>query len=136
VWRATPPEHSSAKSFALIGIGDRIRRNAEPFLAEVDAPLTLVSNWRPCATIPPAMPHEVLQRDDWNGSDSIKIRDVFQLQKDQKRVVCELWRHPFGWELRLEAAGEMLQTQVCRSQKEWIETFEAWKPAMLKKGWQ
>jgi hypothetical protein len=42
---------------------------------------------------------------------------------------------PLGWELRLEAAGEMIQTQVCRSQEEWVRTFEQWKAAMIEKGW-
>ena len=31
---------------------------------------------------------------------------------------CELWTHAFGWECRLFAGGEMLATQVCRSDHE------------------
>ena len=60
--------------------------------------------------------------------------EVFRLQK-RRSVPCELGKHPFGWELRLDAAGEMIQTQVCRSPKEWVELFEEWKSAMLEKGW-
>jgi hypothetical protein len=81
------------------------------------------------------MPSRVPQRIDWNGDQPIRIGDVFHLQKDQTRTVCELWKHPFGWELRLEAAGEMIQTQVCRSREEWVRTFEQWKAAMIEKGW-
>jgi hypothetical protein len=44
-------------------------------------------------------------------------------------------RHPFGWELRLEASGEMIQTQLCRSQNEWVKLFGEWKAAMIEKGW-
>jgi hypothetical protein len=77
---------------------------------------------------------EVPQRNDWNGSEPVRIGEVL-LRKDRKRAVCELWKHPFGWELRLEAAGEMIQTQVCRSQKEWVDLFEQWKLAMIEKGW-
>jgi hypothetical protein len=80
------------------------------------------------------MPEYVPQRAEWDHP-SIKISELFQLQKDTKRAVCELWKHPFGWELRLEAAGELLQTQVCRSQTEWVDLFEQWKAAMLEKGW-
>jgi hypothetical protein len=78
---------------------------------------------------------QVPQRNDWDGGQPIKIGDVFRLQKDQKPAVCELWKHPFGWELRLEAAGEMIQTPVCRSQLEWVRTFGEWKAAMIEKGW-
>jgi hypothetical protein len=72
------------------------------------------------------MPLEVPQRNDWDPQP-IRISDLFTLRKGDKHAVCELWRHAFGWELRLEAAGEMLQTQVCRSQKEWVDLFEQWK---------
>lgn len=39
-------------------------------------------------------------------------------------------------ELRLTAGTELLQSHVCRSQMEVIETQEQWKAAMLEKGWQ
>jgi hypothetical protein len=84
---------------------------------------------------PAAMPRQVPQRNDWNGGQPIKIGEVFHVQKDQKRAVCELWTHPFGWELRLEAAGEIIQTQVCRSQEGRGRPFEQWKGAMIEKGW-
>lgn len=77
---------------------------------------------------------QVLQRDDWRG-DPRKQGDLFELRKGKKRAICELWTHPLGWEVRLEASGELLRTQVCRSQDEVFATFESWKAAMVAKGW-
>jgi hypothetical protein len=61
---------------------------------------------------------------------------VWTLHKGRKVARCVVWPHQFGWELRLTAALELLQTHVCRSETELIETQEQWKAAMLEKGWQ
>ena len=37
-----------------------------------------------------------------------------------------LYSHQFGWELRLTAGTELIQSHVCRSQTELIETQEQW----------
>ena len=68
MWRATPPEHSSVKSFAWSGIGDRIRQNAEPFLAEVDASLTLVGKWRDDRVLRSRPPCLFKSSNAWNGT--------------------------------------------------------------------
>jgi hypothetical protein len=47
-----------------------------------------------------------------------------------------LQTHPLGFELRLTAANELLQSHVCRSQDDVLNTFEQWKTAMQKKGWR
>jgi hypothetical protein len=77
---------------------------------------------------------QVLQRDDWRG-DARHMGDAFLLKKGSRTATCGLWSHPFGWELRLHAAGELFQTQVCRSQDDVFSTLEAWKAAMIEKGW-
>ena len=81
------------------------------------------------------MPIQVLQRAVWDG-EPIKQGETFRLKKDEKAAVCELWSHRFGWELRLIAAGELLNSHVCRSQDEVFSTFEMWRAAMVDKGWQ
>jgi hypothetical protein len=49
--------------------------------------------------------------------------------------VCELWSHEFGWELRLVVdGGELIRSQVCRSQDEVLDVTEQWKAAMVGKG--
>ena len=54
--------------------------------------------------------------------------------KGKRKASCELWTHVLGWELRLVASGELLRSQVCRTQEEVFDTFEQWKAAMLEKG--
>jgi hypothetical protein len=36
---------------------------------------------------------------------------------------------------RLDVAGSLYRSQVCRSQDEVFDTSEAWKTAMMDKGW-
>ena len=46
-----------------------------------------------------------------------------------------LYTHQLGWELRVES-GELLMTQVCRSDRKIEDVSAAWKTAMLDKGWR
>jgi len=46
-----------------------------------------------------------------------------------------LWSHELGWELRLEANGELIGSQVCRNNEQVLTTTEQWKKAMIEKGW-
>jgi hypothetical protein len=47
-----------------------------------------------------------------------------------------MFSHQFGWELRLEVDGELIQSQVCRSQDEVFSTWESWLVPMKEKGWR
>ena len=69
-----------------------------------------------------------------------KLPDVFSLTKPQgNRVltaVCELWTHPFGWELRLMVDGEGVRpSSVVRSAQEIRTTADMWRSSLLEKGW-
>jgi hypothetical protein len=44
-------------------------------------------------------------------------------------------RLPHGTDLRLWADGELRRTQLCRSQKELIDTQHEWREALKAKGW-
>ena len=55
--------------------------------------------------------------------------------KGDKVARCLLVTHPLGWELRL-MTSDLLRSQVCRSSQEILDTHEAWKAAMVEKGWQ
>lgn len=77
---------------------------------------------------------EVLQRWVWNGTPEY-MGDTIRLRKGTLEARCGLWSHQFGWELRLDAGGEMLRTQVCRSQEEVLSTTEEWRAALEEKGW-
>jgi hypothetical protein len=83
------------------------------------------------------MPH--IQRSIWNGPPE-RLSDAFRLTKLKgKRAetpVCEIWSHPFGWELRLTIDGHGLQmSSVVRSADEIRQTAEQWRTAMAERGW-
>lgn len=81
---------------------------------------------------------QVLQRADWHGEPHA-IGNLFRLQKDkcgqQLKAACRLVTHQLGWELRLEIAGSLQRSEVCRSQDEVLDKSEQWKAAMIEKGW-
>jgi hypothetical protein len=79
---------------------------------------------------------EVLRRDDWDGRLR-QLGDWFVLAKGKRRARCAIQTHPLGWELRLlvEPGDELLQSEVCRTQEKVFATGDAWKEALLSKGW-
>ena len=81
---------------------------------------------------------QVLQRPDWHG-EPFAVGDLFLLHKDKCgepiEAACRLVTHQLGWELRLEIAGSLQRSEVCRSQDEVLDTSEQWKAAMIEKGW-
>ena len=78
----------------------------------------------------------VLQRPNWYGSP-VDLGELFILKKNRRRATCKLRSHQFGWELRLfiGSQDDVVQTQVCRSQDEVLDTSDQWKAAMIEKGW-
>ena len=46
------------------------------------------------------------------------------------------WTHALGWEVRLEINGDLQRSEVFRSQDDVLTAGEAWKAAMIDKGWQ
>ena len=79
---------------------------------------------------------QVLQRPDWHGSP-VDLGELFILKKNGRAATCKLRSHQFGSELLLfvSSQAEVVQTQVCRSQKDVLSTGEAWKGKMVEKGW-
>jgi hypothetical protein len=76
----------------------------------------------------------------WN-SDPERLPDGFTVTKTKAdqilKAVCEVWTHPFGWELRLMIDGHGLQmSSVARSGGEMLSRVEQWHAAMREKGWQ
>jgi hypothetical protein len=51
----------------------------------------------------------------------------FRVRKAAGSRWCDLWSHPLGWEVRLFAAGQVVQSRVCRTQDEVLTTMEVWK---------
>jgi hypothetical protein len=75
------------------------------------------------------------QRADWFGERQ-QLSPAWTLRKGHKKAECAVWSHQFGWELRLSAGTELLQSQVVSSQKELVEVCMGWRDAMIAKGWQ
>jgi hypothetical protein len=62
--------------------------------------------------------------------------ELFLLRKAGHRTaVCKLFSHQLGWECRLMVRGELVQSQVCRTQDEVLSTGEQWKAALIERGW-
>ena len=69
----------------------------------------------------------------WNGVP-VELETVWTLAKRDRVARCVLLSHELGWELRIDS-GDLLLTQVCRSDQEIEDVSAAWKAAMIEKGW-
>jgi hypothetical protein len=82
---------------------------------------------------------QVLRRLSWSGEPEA-LGDTFRVHRtrcgQQLEAACRLVTHQLGWELRLEVAGSVQRSQVCRTQDEILGTTELWKAAMVEKGWR
>jgi hypothetical protein len=47
-----------------------------------------------------------------------------------------MFTHVFGHELRLEVRGQLVESQVCRSDEEILNYQEWWRAALEAKGWK
>ena len=84
-----------------------------------------------------AMAKQYLQRSDWHGEPK-EMAELFHLAKgNNRRVRCLIFTHQFGFELRLVFAskGELLRSQVCRTDDEVLTAGEQWKASLVKQGW-
>jgi hypothetical protein len=64
-----------------------------------------------------------------------QLGDMWTCRKGSRSLMCSAWTHPHGWELRVEADGEMVRTQVCRHEADVFETAQLWKSAATQNGW-
>ena len=78
----------------------------------------------------------MMPRQGNRSAEPSKQRELFVLQRNQRRAVCELWTHQLGWELRIVTPYQTLMTQVCGSEQEALATSESWKAAMIAKAWR
>jgi hypothetical protein len=73
------------------------------------------------------------QREFWTGQPA-ELETMWTLRKSGKVARLVLLTHQLGWELRVES-GDLLLTQVCRSDREIEDVSAAWRGAMIEKGW-
>jgi signal peptidase I len=79
---------------------------------------------------------EVVQRSRWLGEPTV-LSHLFPAPQRPVRPTAR-GRLPccharVGWELRLEIAGPLQESQVCRTQDEVLDTSEQWKAAMSRR---
>jgi hypothetical protein len=60
---------------------------------------------------------------------------LFDLRKGARRVVCTLWNHPIGGELRCEVDGELVRSQAGRDGMALFDCGMEWKRQFDEKGW-
>lgn len=75
-----------------------------------------------------------LRRENWNGHP-VELGEGFRVRKGRHEAVCWLRTHEFGWELVLNVDGSLQRSEVCRRKDDILDTTEAWKSAMLGRGW-
>ena len=74
------------------------------------------------------------QRGFRNGQPA-QLETLWTLTKRGKVARLVLLTHQLGWELRVDS-GDVLLTQVCKSDREIEDVSAAWKAAMIEKGWR
>lgn len=50
-------------------------------------------------------------------------------------VVCRMFTHPLGHELRLELSGRLQVSHVCRTDEEIVECQQRWRATLESEGW-
>ena len=73
-------------------------------------------------------------RASWNGVP-IELQTLWTLSKGSRTARLMMFTHQLGWELKIDS-GDMLLTQVCRSDQEIEDVSAAWREAMIEKGWR
>ncbi len=86
-----------------------------------------------------AMLPDPLKAPGWNGAPAA-VGELFRLHRvrcgQPVAAVCQLVTHQLGWELRLEIAGSVQRSEVCRTHDAVLDTSESWKDGMIENGWR
>ena len=76
----------------------------------------------------------VLQSALWHGTPR-EVAESWTLKKGQRRAVCRMFTHVFGFELRLEVSRELVASQVCKTDEEVLVCQEFWRARLATEGW-
>lgn len=80
------------------------------------------------------LPILVIQRMPWNGTPQEEAT-WWTLQRAGQRAICRMFRHPTGYELRLEISNEPFVSEVCRQDDDVLACQERWRAGLEQKGW-
>jgi hypothetical protein len=70
----------------------------------------------------------------WRGY-SERVGQWWKLTKGSRAVVCDIYTHPLGGELRCDVDGEMFGTRASRNLNDLLDASDAWRKAFEAKGW-
>ena len=76
-----------------------------------------------------------LRRYDWVEGQQF-LGNMWAIRKGKRAVLCALWTHPFGWELRLVNDQQVVRRQVCKQALEILSVGEAWRAEVEHKDWR
>ncbi len=86
-----------------------------------------------------SFPAMVLKNPPDSPAEAGLVGELFRLHRvrcgQQLEAACHLLTHQLGWEIRLDVAGSVQRSEVCRSQDTALETSAQWKAAMVEQGW-
>ncbi len=60
---------------------------------------------------------------------------MWELRKGVRVARCEMWRHPLGWEVRVDVDSETRQTAVQRRRATAEDLAQDWQRLFAGKGW-
>jgi hypothetical protein len=63
-----------------------------------------------------------------------QMGEMFVASRATLRLQSALSTHPLGWELRLETAGQLVRSQVCKHEADVFKTAGTWKAEAESKG--
>ena len=66
---------------------------------------------------------------------AVKMGELWKLTKGSRVVVCSLWNHPIGAEVRCDVDGDMRQTKAGRDLVALLDESDKWKTQFQEKGW-
>lgn len=79
----------------------------------------------------------VFQRDRYDGvAREIAVWWTLCREATKGEAACRMFTHIFGHELRLDVRGQLVESQVCRTDAEVLEHQERWRAGLEAKGWK
>jgi len=93
------------------------------------------------AKVTPTGATEVFDRSDLIPYDPAQgpreLGNVWVAFNETRRLVCTLFTHGLGWELRLMVMGGMfIRREVCTTQTQVFEMADQWKQDAVARGWR
>jgi hypothetical protein len=60
---------------------------------------------------------------------------MWTVRKNGRTAACTLATHVLGWELRITLDGELVRSQVCKTETSTLDTSDGWRKDWEGRGW-